>query len=96
MYNVYAIRDSKADTYCIPFHLATDGLARRALCDLVNEERSTIHAYPEDFALYCLATWDELSGEYMSFAPRHICNAVDFVNFPARDDESAVMGDSVL
>lgn len=96
MYNVYALRDSKSDSFNIPFHLQTDGLAVRALQDLVNDERSIVHAHPEDFALYCLATWDSVSGEYMPCAPRHVANALGFVAAKGSIEDTAVDGDIIL
>lgn len=96
MYNVYALRDSKSDCFCIPFHLQTDGLAIRVLADLVADNRSTVHAHPEDFSLYCLASWDDVSGEYMPIQPRHVANALGFVRVGTDAQNSDVDGDVVL
>ena len=73
-FNVYSIYDVKSQTYGNIFCLGTDGLACRLLGQIVGfGGNPDYQRYPEDFALYCLGTFDDFSGALVSESPRLIC-----------------------
>lgn len=77
---VFAIRDSKAGMYNQPFHMNLVGEAERALHRLVNDDKSTISQYPEDFDLFEIGEFDDQSGLYQCLdTPRHILKAAQLV-----------------
>lgn len=64
IYKMFSVFDSKAEVYMRPFVAQTVGAAVRGFSDEVNSARedSQLSQHPEDFALFELGSWDELSG----------------------------------
>lgn len=78
--NVYSIFDVKAQCYSNPFFMPHNGQALRAFSDLVCDEKSSINKHPEDYILYRLAEYDDVSGVFVGLkGPEFIANAVDFI-----------------
>ena len=74
---IYSIRDSKSEVFTQPFFQLTAGEAERNFQTLVNDPKSTQYSYPEDFALFKLAKYDDQTGKITPLdQPQHICNAV--------------------
>lgn len=74
---IYSIRDSKAEYFTQPFFKKTHGEAERDFTQLVNDEKSNLHAFPEDFDLYYLGDYDTSSGKMIPIdTPQHIIKAV--------------------
>lgn len=83
----YSIFDKKAGTYSNPMFLVSDGVARRSLLDALDDPKTLIHAHPEDFELYCVGEFDEVTGSLLPITengavvpPRFLSSALDFVN----------------
>lgn len=75
--NVYSIRDAKAEYFATPFFQATHGLAERQFTDLVNNEKSQVYKYPQDFDLYHLGTYDDSTGKIFPLdTPVHQLKAI--------------------
>lgn len=58
---VFAVYDSKAETYGRPFFMTTKGEALRGFIDISNDPQSHINKHPSDFTLfqigeYCVQT----------------------------------------
>jgi len=78
---VYSIRDSKSEVYNPPFYKKTHGEAERDFRTLVNDQKSTVNQYSEDFDLYYLADYDDNLGIFQSLdTPQHIIKAVHCKN----------------
>lgn len=83
----YSIFDKKAGTYSQPFFCVSQGVAIRQLMDLVRDSRTTVSEYPDDFALYQVGDFDDVTGTLMPcrndggefLNPIFINNALDFV-----------------
>lgn len=74
---IFSIRDSKGEIYGQPFFQKTAGEAERSFKSLVQDEKSMVSKYPEDFDLYYLGEYDDLTGKIKSLdTPSHICKAV--------------------
>lgn len=74
---VYSIRDSKGEVFNQPFFQKTHGEAERSFVTLVNDEKSMISKYPDDFDLYYLGVYDDQTGLIQSLdTPQHITKAV--------------------
>lgn len=56
---VFTIYDSKSEAYLQPFFMLTDGQARRAIEDCVNDPGHQFGRHPEDYTLFFLGTWDD-------------------------------------
>lgn len=77
MDNVYAIYDIKGQCYEQPFCFPHDSAALRLLDQIVLQASSHIAKYPEDFSLYCLGTFDPVSGSFGCESPRLIISVAD-------------------
>lgn len=64
---ICSIRDSAADAYGRPFFLPSVGVAIRSFTDEVNRpaEDNQIYQHPEDFDLFELGEFDDVSGRFV-------------------------------
>lgn len=77
---IYSIRDAKAEIYNAPFFQKTHGEAERNFTQLVNDEKSTVAKFPEDFDLYFLGTYDDNTGKVQPLdTPQHMLKAINIV-----------------
>lgn len=76
---VYTIKDTKAECYLQPFTFRTDGEAIRAFDDTVQRDGTPIHDHPEDFCLFKVGEFDQLSGVITSVDHKSLGCALDFV-----------------
>ncbi|AXH76621.1 MAG: nonstructural protein [Microviridae sp.] len=56
--NAYTLYDRKALTYNTPFFFPNDGMAIRALQDLVSDNDTSIGRHPADYVLYHVGFYD--------------------------------------
>lgn len=78
---IFSIRDSKAEVYNAPFFQKTHGEAERNFRTLVNDEKSAIHNYPEDYDLYYIGEYDDNSGTMSTKdTPEHVIKAIQCLN----------------
>lgn len=74
---MYSIRDSKAEVFNPPFFKHTHGEAERDFRNLVNDEKSFVNKYPEDFDLFYLGQFDDQTGKIEPLpTPEHQLKAV--------------------
>lgn len=62
--NAYSIYDAAAGAFTRPFFMQTDQQAQRAFLDLVNTEGEMVNKHPEDYTLFKIGNFNELSGEF--------------------------------
>lgn len=76
---VYAVYDSKVETYAQPFQMRTRGEAIRGWESVANDPNTTVCAHPHDFALMELGYYDESTGRFENHtAPISLGLAVEF------------------
>lgn len=75
----FAVYDSKAVVYGTPFFMGAVGLAVRAFTDLVNDPKSSVSRYPEDFSLFELADFDDTKGVFIPKIPVNLGLASGYV-----------------
>lgn len=76
----YSIRDTKAEVFNAPFWQKTHGEAERNFMELVNDKNSMVSKYPEDYDLYYLGDYDDLTGKIIALeSPTHIVKAIHMV-----------------
>lgn len=79
--NVISIRDAKSGVFSRPQSVVSLGVGRRMFGDLALDSNSDVGRHPEDFALYHLGDFDDVSGALINNPqPAFVCNAIDFVN----------------
>lgn len=79
MDNVFAVYDSKGAYYLKPFMVRSRGEAIRMFSDEVNRPDSMMGTHPEDFTLFYLGMFDELTGKYKNAnAPESLGVALEY------------------
>lgn len=77
---VFTVRDSKSEVFNQPFFQRSHGEAERNFRTLVGDATSNISKYPEDYDLYYLGEYDDLSGKMSILdTPQHVVKAVNAV-----------------
>lgn len=82
---LYCIYDSKAEQFSPPQVYHNDMLALRAFEGLVNDDKTLINSYPEDFSLHYVGNLGDSDGRYFvetsdeSRVPVLVGRAVDYV-----------------
>lgn len=80
-HKIYSIRDAKGEVFNSPFYKKTHGEAERDFKTLVNDDKSVVNKYPDDFDLYYLGTYEDVSGKLIALdTPQHILKAVQVKN----------------
>lgn len=74
---MYSIRDSKAEIFYPPMFQKTHGEAERTFNKMVQDEKSMISQYPDDYDLYYIGEYDDQTGTINSLqTPQHVVKAV--------------------
>lgn len=77
----YSIRDTKAEVFNTPFFQKTHGEAERSFRQLVSDNKSMPSLYPEDYDLYYIGTYNDITGLVSpTETPQHIMKAVNAKN----------------
>lgn len=77
---MFSIRDAKAEVYNMPFFKGTHGEAERDFRSVVNDEKSTVNKYPDDFDLYYLGEYDTDKGTITALdTPQHVLKAISCI-----------------
>lgn len=78
---IFALYDEKAITYARPFFLPHKGQAIRLFSDLATDSSQEIGRHPEDYSLYHLGTYDDITGRFENLqVPEFISRASEFKN----------------
>lgn len=75
----YSLYDEKAGVFSPPFFVGTEGLALRAVSDLVADNRTTVARHPNDFVLYELGRFDDQTAVFESIKPRPVVKAASML-----------------
>ena len=82
---LYCIYDSKAEQFSPPQVYHNDMLALRAFEGLVNDDKTLINTYPEDFSLHYVGNLGDSDGRYYiddsdeTRVPALVGRALDYV-----------------
>lgn len=75
---LYSIRDHKGDFFQVPFAQKTHGEAERTFYGLVNDEKTNLNKYPEDYDLYYIGEFNDHTGKVVVLdTPQHMQKAVN-------------------
>jgi hypothetical protein len=78
--NLYAVHDFKSESYERPFPAVNDAVACRMFVAALRQPDSMLAAHPQDFALYCLGTFDDYNGVISGLdVRRHVVDAASLV-----------------
>lgn len=67
---VYSVYDSKAAVFCTPFFCPVRNVALRAFAGAANDAESQMYGWPEDFSLWELGEFDDVTGEFVLYAQK--------------------------
>lgn len=80
MLKVFSVRDVKVEAYLPPFTMRSKGEALRGFADAVSSKDSALGQHPEDFVLFYLGEFDELTCKFdLTSAPVAMGTGVDFL-----------------
>ncbi|AXL15501.1 nonstructural protein [Microviridae sp.] len=86
---VFAVFDSAANAYLTPFFFDTVPLALRAFTSAVNDEGHQFHRHADDYTLFEIGMWDELTGELGTLsAYNRLCGGNEVSSSPSIPFES--------
>ena len=75
-YLMFSVKDEKAQAFNLPFLQTNVDLAIRTLASSVTNPDSVVSKYPQDFTLYKLGTFDEITGAIVTLErPEYIIRA---------------------
>lgn len=63
MLKMFSVYDVKARAFAQPFYFAEKGQAIRAFISAVNDDKTMLSKYPEDYMLYFIGTFDDSTAE---------------------------------
>jgi len=66
---IYAVKDIKIGSFLKPFICEGNVQAERIFQSAVNDDKTQLHQYPEDFQLWLIAQFDDESGQYKNMTP---------------------------
>jgi len=71
VFQVFTIRDEKAQAFTVPMYFPTKGVALRSLSAAVNKPNSDdlYSTHPQDFGLYHIGTYDADTGLHEPVLP---------------------------
>lgn len=75
---IYAIRDSKTEAFSTPFFSFNNATAIRSFTDAVNDPNTNLNKHSEDFAIFHIADWDDITGELTPVTPTNLGLATDY------------------
>lgn len=75
---VFAIYDSKSEVYSKPLFTLTKGEMLRTFIDIANDQQTPICQHPEDYCLYYIGEYDELTGMLKPEVHESLGKAIEF------------------
>lgn len=78
MQKLYSVYDEKAEAFIPPFFVPAHGLALRAFKDCVNSKDHHFGKHPQDYTLFYLGEWDDVTGEFLLVDRKPLGNGVEF------------------
>lgn len=74
---MFSYHDQKGEIFHPPFCKNTHGEAEREFMTLVNEEKTIMNVYPEDWDLYYVGNYDTQTGKIEPLkTPEHVIKAI--------------------
>lgn len=77
---IFSVYDSKAEAYMSPFFMVATGQAIRSFVDTATDAASQLGKHPEDFTLFELGTYDDLTAEFCIYpTPKSLGLALELI-----------------
>ena len=75
IHQLIAVYDFKSAAYARPVAVPADGAAIRSFQDAVNDKSTAYAKHPEDYQLFNIGTYDDITGEIISKKPALLTQA---------------------
>lgn len=76
---IYSLQDQRANIFHPPFFVRSHGEAERTIQQVVNDPKTQVAQYPEDFNLYHIGEYDDGTGKITVLdTPKHMLKAIAF------------------
>jgi len=86
---IFAIYDSKAESFTNPVYLNSTGLAVRTFSDSVQDPESPFSKHPADYTLFELGTYDDNTAEFKLLpTPKSLFIAIEFITPTLKEAKS--------
>jgi len=86
---LFAIYDSKAESFTNPVYLNSTGLAVRTFSDSVQDPESQFAKHPADYTLFELGTYDDQTAEFKLLStPKSLFIAIEFITPTLKEAKS--------
>ena len=86
---IFAIYDSKAESFTNPVYLNSTGLAVRTFSDSVQDPESQFAKHPADYTLFELGTYDDQTAEFKLLpTPKSLFIAIEFITPTLKEAKS--------
>lgn len=92
---MFSVYDKKGACYGTPFFMSREATAVRSFQELVNDEKTTICKYSEDFSLESIGEFNDEDSKVRAWAPKTVVNASALKNDPARDLTQVTPGNNM-
>lgn len=79
IHKIFAVLDTKLNTYAQPFFMPTVPSALRAFAGACNDPSTMLSKHPTDFSLFLLGEFDDETGEVHSVKLENLGMAASFV-----------------
>lgn len=80
IHQVFSVFDSKAEAFLPPVYFRSRGEFLRAFGDSVNDPKSNLSKYPQDYTAFWLGTWDDSNAVFTAQpTPVSLGLAIEFV-----------------
>ncbi len=89
-HKMFVIYDSKANAYMQPWFLTQEGMALRAFSDCVNDKDHNFGRHPEDYTLFTIGEFDDLTAEVFWTSPISMGNGITYIK-PILDNDTIDM-----
>lgn len=77
---IFTVFDTKSKTYSPTIYFKQIGEASRAFSDAVNKENHQYNLHPEDYSLYHIGQWDNLTAKYTDIDPKLLYTGLQLKN----------------
>lgn len=94
LHKIFCIHDAKASAYLPPFFLHSEGMAARAFYDMVVDTEHAFGKHPEDYTLFYIGEYSDLTGEIESKTKKSLGNGVDFLDKQGIDIAEAIANEA--
>lgn len=74
---MYSLKDVKVGAFNRPMFVQNRAVVERAVGDAMADPNQMLSVHPEDYQLWYLGEFDDVSGNVTPVAPEFMCNVVD-------------------